>query len=100
MVNYIKNSIFEKIKQATSITDKDLFKNITKNGMDVSYNEFEKILLDLEITGLISVSWITKDTRRIEIITEKEKEDEYDEQIKETETKNYEASFPGTENGD
>ena len=68
----------------------------------VNYNKntiFEKILLDLEITGHISVSWITKESRRIEIVTKKVDDDSYDEQIKETEEKNYEASFPGTENG-
>ena len=46
--------------------------------------------------GLISVSWVTKDNRRVEIVTEKVEEDEYDEQIKETEDKDYEASFPNS----
>ena len=46
--------------------------------------------------GLISVSWVTKENRRVEIVTEKIEEDEYEEQIKETEEKDYEASFPNS----
>jgi len=99
MVNYNKNTIFENIKQETSLTDKVLFKKITKSGLVLSNAQFEKILLDLEIDGLISVSWITKDSRRIEAIIEKDEIDDYEEQIKEEEEKSYEASFPGTENG-
>ena len=99
MVDYNKNTIFEKIKQETSLTDKELLKSLTKTGLVLSNAEFEKTLLDLEIEGLITVSWITKDTRRIETITEKEEEDEYEEQIKEENERSYEASFPGTENG-
>jgi hypothetical protein len=54
-------------------------------------------LLDLEILGLIRVSWLTKDTRRIEAIVQEKEEEEYEEQIKETMEKDYEASFPGLE---
>ena len=89
MVNYNKNNIFENIKQETSLTDKVLFKKITKSGLVLSNAEFEKILLDLEIAGLISVSWITKDSRRIEVVIEKEALDHYDEQIKQEEKKRY-----------
>ena len=99
MVNNNKNTVFEKISQETSLTDKELFKSMAKGGLVLSDAQFEKILLDLEITGLISVSWLTKDTRRIEIVIEKEDENEYEEQIKEADEKSYEASFPGAENG-
>ena len=99
MVDRNKNTIFEKIKQEASLTDKELLKSLTKTGLVLSNAEFDKTLLDLEIEGLITVSWITKDTRRIETITEKEEEDEYEEQIKEENERSYEASFPGTENG-
>ena len=46
---------------------------------------------------LISVTWMTKDTKRIEIVSINEKDDEYEKQIQESEDKDYEASFPGTE---
>ena len=98
MINHTKNIIFEKIKQEPSLTDKVLLKSIIKDGITISNDQFEKILLDLEIAGLISVSWITKDTRRVEIVVAEKDIDEYEEQIKETEEKSYEASFPSSEN--
>ena len=97
MISHTKNIIFEKIKQEPSLTDKVLLKSIIKDGITISNDQFEKILLDLEIAGLISVSWITKDTRRVEIVVAEKDIDEYEEQIKETEEKSYEASFPSSE---
>ena len=98
MISHTKNIIFEKIKQEPSLTDKVLLKSIIKDGITMSNAQFEKILLDLEIAGLISVSWMTKDTRRVEMVVAEDDIDEYDEQIKETEEKSYEASFPNSEN--
>ena len=92
----IRNQVLEAIKQKESLTDKELEKLLTKGGVEITESEFNKVLLDLEIMGLISVSWVTKDNRRIEIVTEKIEEDEYEEQIKETEEKDYEASFPNS----
>jgi len=92
----IRNYVLETIKQKENFTDKELEKALTKNGTVITEGEFNKVLLDLEIMGLISVSWVTKENRRIEAITEKVEEDEYDEQIKETQEKDYEASFPNS----
>jgi len=68
--------------------------------MIIPEDRFNKILLDLEILGKIRVSWLTKDTRRIEAITEEEEMDEVDLQNKESMEKDYEASFPGMENNE
>ena len=92
----IRNYVLETIKQKENFTDKELEKALTKNGTVITEGEFNKVLLDLEIMGLISVSWVTKENRRIEAITEKVEEDEYEEQIKETQEKDYEASFPSS----
>jgi len=92
----IRNQVLEVIKQKEGLTDKELEKLLTKNGLEITESEFNKVLLDLEIMGLISVSWVTKDNRRVEIVTEKIEEDEYEEQIKETEEKDYEATFPNS----
>jgi len=92
----IRNHVLETIKQKEGLTDKELMKLLTKNGTVITESEFNKVLLDLEIMGLISVSWVTKDNRRIEAVTEKIEEDEYEEQIKEAEEKDYEASFPSS----
>jgi transcription initiation factor IIE alpha subunit len=96
MTNLVKNKILETVQNSDGITDKDLLKNISKI-QPILENEFNKILLDLEIKGLISVSWLTKDIKRIEYVTIKTEDDEYDKQIKETENKDYEASFPNAD---
>jgi len=92
----IRNHVLDAIKQKESYTDKELLKLLVKDETAVTESKFNKVLLDLEIMGLISVSWVTKDSRRIEAVTEKIEEDEYEEQIKEAEEKDYEASFPNS----
>ncbi|HXV50827.1 MAG TPA: hypothetical protein VD689_01725 [Nitrosopumilaceae archaeon] len=94
------NQAYEKIKENGSLTDEELAKSLTKSGMIIPEDRFNKILLDLEILGKIRVSWLTKDTRRIEAITEEEEIDEVDLQNKESMEKDYEASFPGMENNE
>ena len=84
----------EKIMEVGSITDKTLAKSLTKDGHDLSDGLFNKTLLDMEIMGLINVNWLTKDTRRIEIVSSKEKEDEVEMQNKKIVEKDYESSFP------
>ena len=93
----LKNIIHEKIKEVNSLTDVELYKSLTKDGMVITEDKFNKVLLDLEILGLIKVAWITKDARRIEIVTIKEEIDIVDEQNQEMMEKDYEASFPGFE---
>ncbi len=94
----LKNTIFEEIKQHSSLTDSELSKRLRKNGFVIAEDRFNKLLLDLEIMGLIKVSWITKDKRRIEIVLVEKEEDEVDAQNKAIVEKDYEASFPGAEN--
>ncbi|QLH11345.1 hypothetical protein [Nitrosarchaeum sp. AC2] len=93
----LRNKVFEKIKEVNSLTDVELYKALTKDGMIISEDKFNKLLLDLEILGLIKVAWITKDARRIEIVVIKEEIDIVDEQNQEMMEKDYEASFPGFE---
>ena len=69
------------------MTDGELFKALAKDDMDISQDRFDKILLDLEILGLLRTTWLTKDVRRIEVI-------EAEQDVK-AETEEYEASFPG-----
>ena len=88
-----KNIILEKIKNDGSITDKSLSKALAKDGYLISDDLFNKTLLDLEIMGLINVSWITKNTRRVETVTG-QIEDEVEIQNKKMLEKDYEASFP------
>jgi hypothetical protein len=66
----LKNLVYEKIRQAGTMTDADLMNALTKEGITMADAEFNKILLDLEIYGLIRVSWVTKEKRRIELVAE------------------------------
>ncbi len=93
----LRNTIFDKIKEAGSLTDVELYKILTKDEEKIPEDKFNKLLLDLEILGLIKVAWITKDERRIEVIIVEKEVDKIDEQNKEMMEKDYEASFPGFE---
>jgi len=93
----IRNIVFDKIKEAGSLTDVELYKSLAKDEYALAEDRFNKILLDLEILGLIRVSWITKDERRIEVLIIEEEEDEIEQQNKEAMERDYEASFPGLE---
>jgi len=98
MTTKYKNLVLEKIEESTTITDKVLSKKLTSDGYIISEGFFNKILLDLEVMGLITVSWITKDTRRIEIVSNQEEEDEIENSNKKMIEKDYESSFPNMEN--
>ena len=91
----IRNTVFDKIKEEKSLTDVELNKILLKNDIEISNDKFNKILLDLEILGLIKVAWITKDEKRIEIVIIEKEVDKIEEQNKEVMEKDYEASFPG-----
>jgi hypothetical protein len=93
----IKNQILEKVKQKEGLSDQELLKLLAKDDVEILEGQFNKALLDLEILGLITVSWLTKNTKSIELVKIKEEEDEYDKQIQDTEDKDYEASFPNAE---
>ena len=71
MKHPLRNTIYEKVKQAGNITDTDLMRALEKEDNFVGWPDFNKILLDLEIYGLIRVSCLTKDMRRIEVEEER-----------------------------
>ena len=91
----LKNQVFEKIKESNSLTDIELYKSLAKDGLNLPEDKFNKLLLDLEILGLIKVAWFTKDERRIEVAIIEKEEDPIEKQNKEIMEKDYEASFPG-----
>jgi hypothetical protein len=97
MTTLLRNIINDKVKEENSLTDVELYKYLTKKEYIISEDKFNKILLDLEILGLITVSWITKDERRIETVVIEKVVDKIEEQNKEAIEKDYEASFPGFE---
>lgn len=92
----LRNLVYETVKDSGSLTDSELSKALIKAGISIPEDEFNKTLLNLEIYGLIKVTWLTKDERRIEIV-EKEVEDDVERQSQESLEKDYEAGFPGVE---
>jgi hypothetical protein len=66
----LRTVIFEKIKQYGNITDHDLINSLAKDNIATIEDDLNKILLDLEIYGLIQVTWISKDKKRIEIVNQ------------------------------
>ena len=91
-----KNLVLEKIKELGSITDISLTKGLAKDGYILHEGIINKSLLDLEIMGLINVTWLNKNTRRIEIVSTKNEEDDVELENKKSLENDYESSFPAT----
>ena len=72
----LKNAVYEKVSQKNQVTDVDLIKELNKEGWNISMINLNKVLLNLEILGLIFVRWVGKDSRRIEINNIKTETDE------------------------
>ncbi|MHB1908352.1 MAG: hypothetical protein ACYCQJ_05700 [Nitrososphaerales archaeon] len=64
----LRNIVYEKMKQDNVTTDKDLLAGLQRDGEDVSMRDLNKVLMQLEILGLITLRWQTKDRRRIELV--------------------------------
>ncbi|HEY7757007.1 MAG TPA: hypothetical protein VIA08_02125 [Nitrososphaeraceae archaeon] len=64
----LRNIILEKIKEVGNLSDNELLSNLEKEGVQITAADLNKTLLDLEIFGLVRVSWVTKDKRRIELV--------------------------------
>lgn len=91
----LRNTVYDTIDAAGSITDEELAKALLKADYNIPPDRFNKVLMDLEIAGLITVVWFAKDTRKIEKTkVETNEEEERDMQERQRE---YEASFPGAE---
>ena len=85
------------IKESGSLTDSELSKLLIKTGISIPEDEFNKTLLNLEIYGLIKVSWLTKEQRRIEVVEKENEVDDIEQQSREKLERDYEAGFPGVD---
>lgn len=66
----LRNLVYEKVRQVGTTTDADLMNALSKDGITLADADFNKVLLDLEIYGLIRVSWVTKEKRRVELVAQ------------------------------
>lgn len=62
----LRYTAYEWIKEKKSTTDEDILDALNKNGSRCSPDELDKTLMQLEILGLISIRWVSKDKRRVE----------------------------------
>ncbi|WEU39685.1 MAG: hypothetical protein OdinLCB4_004145 [Candidatus Odinarchaeum yellowstonii] len=66
-----KNTLLSIIaKHQGVILDDELYTILKKDYPDLSYKELNRMLMELEIQGLIYVSQITKSKRRVELVKE------------------------------
>jgi hypothetical protein len=64
----LRYAAFEWLKEKKSSTDDALLEALSKNGNKCSIDELNKVLMQLEILGLVTVRWVSKDKRRIEVV--------------------------------
>lgn len=64
----LRNIVYEKLKEEEVTTDKELLTMLQRDGEDVSMRDLNKVMMQLEILGLITLRWQTKDKRRIELV--------------------------------
>lgn len=60
--------VLERLRALNYTVDTDLLKDFNKNGTTVTMRELNRVLLTLEILGLVSVRWMSKGKRRIEFV--------------------------------
>ncbi|MGI0002353.1 MAG: hypothetical protein ACRD42_04655 [Nitrososphaeraceae archaeon] len=63
----LRNLVYEKIRESETLTDSELINSLAKGGVDLTDADISKTLMDLEIYGLIRVTWLTKEKKRIEL---------------------------------
>ncbi len=63
----IRYAVYELIKEKKHATDDELLSLLSKSG-GYSVHELNKALLDLEILGIITVRWVAKEKRRVELV--------------------------------
>jgi len=64
----LRYAAFEWLKEKKSSTDDVLLEALNKNGGKCSPDELDKLLMQLEILGLISIRWVSSNKRRIEVL--------------------------------
>ncbi len=67
MVLPLKNVIYDLIRSKKNTTDVELIKLLKKQNIETNTNDINKVLLHLEILNLVSVRWMGKNSKRIEL---------------------------------
>ena len=64
----LRYAAYEWLKEKKSSTDDDLLEALNKNGSKCSPDELDKLLMQLEILGLVTIRWVSKEKRRVEVV--------------------------------
>lgn len=64
----LRYAAYEWMKEKKSATDDVLLDALNKNGRKCSPDELDKVLMQLEILGLVTIRWVAKDKRRVEFL--------------------------------
>jgi hypothetical protein len=64
----LRFAAFEWLREKKRATDDDLLEALNKNGSRCSSDDMDKLLMQLEINGLVTVRWVGKDKRQIEFV--------------------------------
>jgi DNA-binding PadR family transcriptional regulator len=70
----LRYAAFEWLKEKKSSTDDALLEALNKNGGKCSPDELDKLLMQLEILGLITIRWVSNNKRRIEVLEKQTEE--------------------------
>ncbi len=69
----MKTVIVEVLKRKGAVSDDDLLSSLKETGFgDVSFGQLNKILLRLEVEGIVHVSSLARGKRRVELRERKE----------------------------
>jgi len=61
----------EILKEKGSLTDEEIFERLKAFYKDIGISELNNALMKMEVTGLISVSTLTKDKRMVQLVKAK-----------------------------
>ena len=67
--------LFRSLIENNNTTDLELLKELDKSGYKITIDELNNELMNMEIKGLLTTRWQTKNKRRIEVIKQEIKED-------------------------
>ncbi|MEM3637989.1 MAG: hypothetical protein QXE12_04845 [Conexivisphaerales archaeon] len=83
MVDMLSMEVAKKIKELKVTTDQELLSELRKT-RETTMSELNNMLLRLEILGLVTVTWMDKDRRRIEYREPVQEEAKAEEEEEET----------------
>jgi len=64
-------AVVEILQKKDALTDIDLLHDIKDDFGEISFRELNRILMKLEISGIIRVSRLMKGKRRVELVTKR-----------------------------